>query len=113
MEWGQKSVENLGDIFTKKYLQMRGVVGPTDRRNFSAIWNKYLREKYGASVVFNFNEKDGKCHSAHTLHRILNLINYSNGSVADAVVIPNPDRAGQFIIFSREMASRIIVLGML
>lgn len=111
MEWDQKSIENLSNLFHLKYAEMKRD-NKTDRRNFSAVWNRYL-SKYGATVVFNFNDRDGKCHPIHTLQRILNLINRNNSAVADALVISNPDRAGQFILVHREMASRIIVLGLL
>lgn len=111
MEWDQKAIENLSSLFQQKYAEMKGAK-KTDRRNFSAVWNKYL-QGYGATVVFNFSNKDGKCHAIYTLQRILNLINRDNSKVSDALVISNPDRAGQFILVPREMASRIIVLGML
>lgn len=111
MEWDEKSIEHLSTLFHLKYAEMKGAK-KTDRRNFSAVWNQYL-SKYGATVVFNFNDRDGKCHAVYTLQRILNLINRNNAAVADALVISNPDRAGQFILVPREMASRIIVLGML
>lgn len=113
MDWDEKSVENLGGIFRRKYLEMKNS-SPTDRRNFSAVWNKYLRDKYGATVLFNFHESASwKVDIGHAFRNILNTINFDNRAVADALVIPNPDREGQFILVPREMASRIIVLGML
>ncbi len=46
-------------------------------------------------------------------NNLLNLINYNNEMVADSVIIDNPDRLGQYILLKREMAEKILLLGMI
>jgi hypothetical protein len=111
MDWNKRSVEQLSKMVFAKHTEIRESK-KTDRRNLSAIWNSYLG-KYGASVVLNFGANGGKGDTVWTLKRLLDAINYHNESVADALVIPNPDRPGQFILIPRDMAERIIVLGLL
>lgn len=111
MEWNKKSVEHLQDIFSKKYAEMKQG-NKTDRRNFSARWNKYLKG-YGAEILHNFRGKGDNNHVTFTLFNLVDLVNYRNEVVSDALVIRNPDRMGQYILVPRGMAARIMVLGML
>lgn len=111
MEWNKKSVESLEELFSEKYLEMKRE-SKTDRRNFSALWNKYLKG-YEAEVLHNFRGKGDKTHMSFTLGNLLDLVNYRNEVVSDALVIRNPDRMGQYILVPRGMAARIMVLGML
>lgn len=111
MDWDKKTVEALQDLFSEKYMEMRSE-RKTDRRNFSAIWNKYL-EGYGAEVLHNFQSRGTKNHVLFSLMNLMDLVNYRNEVVSDALIIKNPDRDGQYILVPRGMAARIMVLGML
>lgn len=111
MEWNKKSVESLEDLFLKKYFEMKEG-SRTDRRNFSARWNKYLKG-YEAEILHNFRLKGDRNGVSFTLGNLLDLVNYRNDVVSDALVIRNPDRIGQYILVPRGMAAKIMVLGML
>lgn len=111
MEWNSESIKNLGNIIREKHREMQAEKR-TDRRNFSVIWNKYLTI-YGC-VILGIQRKDVKHNlpSAALFTNLLNLINYNNELVADALVIDNPDRVGQYIVIKREMAEKILFMGM-
>jgi hypothetical protein len=47
------------------------------------------------------------------LVNLIDMVNFRNGDISDALVIDNPDRPGQYILVQRDMAERIFVLGML
>ncbi len=106
MEWSRESIVQLEMIIGMKEKN-------TDRRNFSVIWNKYLTI-YGATVL-GIHRKDVKhtVPSVALFNNLLNLINYNNEMVADSVIIDNPDRLGQYILLKREMAEKILLLGMI
>lgn len=111
MRWNSKAVESLQKVVVNRYFEMRAE-NKTDRRNFSAIWNRYLK-KYGAEVLHNFKNKGDQNSVTFTLGNLMDLINYRNEVVSDSVMIRNPDRMGQYILIPREMAAKIMVLGML
>lgn len=111
MEWDRKRIKELHLLFSEKYFKMRGMA-KTDRRNFSAIWNKYL-SRYNAEVLVNFRGKGDSVHVAHTLANIIEIVNMRNEWVAGSLVIANPDRNGQYILVPRDMAERIMVLGLI
>lgn len=117
-----ESIVRLEALFADKYISMR-LDAKTDRRNLSARWNKYIK-RYGAELVYNFSGKkkpaakyrprvaeDG--HPLHTLENLLRLINFKNESVANSVIIKNPDRSGQYLLVPRDACEKILVLGML
>jgi hypothetical protein len=112
MEWSRESIVQLEMIIGMKHREMREEKN-TDRRNFSVIWNKYLTI-YGATVL-GIHRKDVKhtVPSVALFNNLLNLINYNNEMVADSVIIDNPDRLGQYILLKREMAEKILLLGMI
>ena len=112
MEWSRESIGQLETIIGMKHREMREEKN-TDRRNFSVIWNKYLTI-YGATVL-GIQRKDVKHNvpSVALFNNLLNLINYNNEMVADCVIIDNPDRLGQYILLKREMAEKILLLGMI
>lgn len=111
MHWDKKSIEALQALFSKKYMEMRRE-SKTDRRNFSARWNKYLKG-YEGEILYNFQSRGTKVHVMFSLANLMDLVNYRNEVVSDSLIIKNPDRDGQYIIVPRGMAARIMVLGML
>jgi hypothetical protein len=111
MEWTQEVVDKLNSVFREKYRSM-SIEKKTDRANMSAIWNRYL-SLYEAVVL---RDREGKCDastSVRTLGCLIDIINLQNENVAGRLAVRNPDRAGQWILISRDIAERILVFGML
>lgn len=85
----------------------------TDRRNFSAVWNRYL-ETYGVSLLRTPESKKGfRSGPLMMFNLLVDLVNHDNEKVADALMIPNPDRINQYLLVPRESAQKILVLGMI
>jgi hypothetical protein len=105
--WTPEQVEALNRAVLLRYNSMR-VSKKTDRRNFSEIWNRHLCT-HGGVVLKGLDENSPN----NALRFLLNMINYENDTVSDALVIRNPDRPGQYILLPRDVASRILLLGMI
>lgn len=116
MEWNEDIVEKLSAAFQEKHKQMfdRTTI---DRKNRSALWNKYIKN-YECEIIRNDVFLPGK----QMIHRsdivkweknLIDLINFKNNLVANSLIIPNPDRYGQYILISRDMAERILAIGMI
>ena len=110
MNWDATAVARLSKALMQRYLEMVHDVR-TDRRNFSALWNKVM-ESHGITVVRVTKESGGDS-PISILKRMVHLVNYENEKVSDALVVPNPDRESQYLLVPRESASRILVLGMM
>lgn len=111
MEWDQKGIEEISRLLRVKHREM--LEGhKTDRRNFSAIWNRYLGV-YGVTLL-GVGRKDVKenAPSMALFINLVNMVNQRNDLVADALILDNPDRIGQFIVIKREMAEKILILGL-
>jgi hypothetical protein len=116
MDWDKKQVAELRGLFLRKHTEMRGK-HRTDRRNFSAIWNRYL-ENYGIKLLNDrtpsgLHVKNSLVAVNRLLVNLIDLVNYSNEDVSGALLLDNPDRPGQYLIVQRDIAERIMVLGML
>ena len=126
MDWTSESIRNLQTLFNKKFLEMQ-LARKTDRRNMSAIWNRYIAN-YGVRIVFDFKENTRKPNRStssamfmqqhcrkldDTLSNFISVINHNNIDVTDSLVLKNPDRATQYLLIKRDMAERILVLGIL
>lgn len=111
MEWNKQAISVLTDMVTKKWHDFNRET-KTDRRNLSAIWNKYLNE-LGITLIREINTPDHKINTVGTMKMLLDTINYQNEKVSDAIIIGNPDRRSQFLLIPRETAARILVLGMI
>lgn len=115
VEWDRDAVARLRGLFWRKHIEMRAK-HKTDRRNFSAIWNRYLA---GYDATLLGDKPSGKVSKSdemvanRLLVSLVNMVNFDNGKVASGLVIDNPDRPGQYIVLQREMAERIMVLGLL
>lgn len=126
MDWTQEAIRNLQSLFNKKFMEMQ-LARKTDRRNLSAIWNRYIAN-YGVRIVFDFRENTRKPRRAtssvtsmqqhyakldDTLSNFISVINHNNIDVVGSLVLKNPDRHTQYLLIKRDMAERILVLGML
>jgi hypothetical protein len=115
MEWDREAVSRLQLLFLRKHVEM-GAKHKTDRRNFSAIWNRYLAG-YDATLLGDKPSgkvsKSGEMVANRLLLSLVNMVNFDNCKVASGLVIDNPDRPGQYIVLQREIAERIMVLGLL
>lgn len=112
MEWNQNDIVNLNKILQSKHSEMCRI-HKTDRRNFSAIWNRYLNA-YGV-LFLGITRKDTKANEPSTalFVNLVNIVNHKNEFVSDALILDNPDRLGQYIIIKRDMAEKILLLGMI
>lgn len=120
MNWNSDTVEKLNLVFHDKYKGMFSG-GIHDRKNRSAIWNKYL-DKYGCVVVRHDVPMSTRGRKPVTnvllnkdilIHNFVLLINMKNDLVSNGVVVKNPDRMGQWIVVSRDMGERILAFGMI
>jgi hypothetical protein len=114
MEWTDDTLKRLYSAFVDKYASMNKDQR-TDRANMSAIWNKHLKG-YDIRVVRNENGKSKmkrQFGAAYALQNLIHTINFKNSCVADALIIDNPDRPGQYLLVPREKAELILVLGMM
>lgn len=114
MEWNEDIVEKLSAAFQEKHKQMFDRTN-IDRKNRSALWNKYLKN-YDCKVIRN--DVPGKNnhnvrHGEILLQNLVKTINFQNNLVANSLIIPNPDRYGQYILISRDMGERILAIGMI
>lgn len=112
MDWDEKAIREMNAILQSKHREMQRAQG-TDRRNFSAIWNRYLNA-YNASVI-GITRKDVKRNEPNMalFLNLANMVNYRNDLVSDALILDNPDRLGQYIVIKRDMAEKILILGMI
>jgi hypothetical protein len=111
MEWDRKSLLMLTDKFRERYYEMRKE-RPTDRRNFSVIWNRYL-SSYGITLLQSPTKSKFRSDIPALLGRVMEVINYENDLVRDALIIGNPDRNSQYLLVPREAAQKILILGMI
>lgn len=115
MEWNQAIVDKLTFAFSEKYKEMFGD-NLTDRKNRSALWNKYLKN-YNCKLIRNDvpgKKGSGTLRSQEIVCKnLIALINFKNEEVANALVIHNPDRFGQFLLIPKDIAERILVFGMI
>lgn len=114
-EWSAKANDDLYRLFRDKYRAMKEE-RRTDRRNFSAVWNKYL-SSYSVTVLRDERASFPKNRRLPVYYasflNLMDIVNYDNGSVAGRVMILNPDRQGQFLLVPREVAERVLFLGMI
>jgi hypothetical protein len=113
MIWDESTIEKLSAAFQEKHKQMFDRTS-IDRKNRSALWNKYIKN-YECKIIRN--DVPGKSqvlrNSDIVIKNMVNLVNFRNDWLANSLVIPNPDRYGQWIIVSRDMAERILAIGMI
>jgi len=116
MDWNRATIDKLGGLFQERWGSMKNEKN-TDRKNFSCHWNRYLKQ-YEARVIRFGDRKSAEDHSQYAamkrqMEGIIDLVNYKNDEVANGLIIPNPDRFGQYILIQRDMAERILVFGMI
>lgn len=117
MNWDDSAIEKLSAVFQEKYAQMFAPPNNTDRKNRSAVWNKYVKN-YDIKIVRN--DVPGKSKASQVprpsdiiIRNLIDFVNFKNESVANSLIIRNPDRYGQYILIPRDMAERILVIGMI
>ena len=104
MEWNKEDIAILeravGERFSRFVAERR-----TDRKNLSELWNLHIKQ---VGITLFRHPKD----KVLTTHDVIGLINFRNPEVCDSLCIKNPDRVGQYLLLSREIASKILMLGM-
>lgn len=111
MEWDKKKVDLVYSGFLWRYASMKREAR-TDRRNFSAIWNKYL-DGYGVTLLVPPGDPKNNGNPHLLLRMLIGVINEQNERVSDAILIGNPDRQNQYLLVPRDVAQKILVLGMI
>jgi hypothetical protein len=106
MEWNQELIDRIFAIFKEKWQTFAGL----DRKNRSARWNAYLKQ-LGCNLAHDLSKRRVEGPTT-TMNDLVRLINLRNSEVADGILISNPDRAFQFIVLSRDLAERCLMLGM-
>jgi hypothetical protein len=111
MEWDKDTIVKLEEAVRDGCISLRRE-RPTDRKNFSAIWNRKLSD-LGITLVIPRKRNKGRETYAHlVLSRVLEIINMENEKVSGSMIVANPDRPGQHLLVPRDIASKILMLGM-
>ena len=122
MEWTRQDIKILEEAVFNRYdafLEEHR----TDRKNLSELWNRHIlqigvtgirpKKKGKGKIVSKVMIAPPPCeYVAFTAHDIVDVINFRNSEVSDALCIRNPDRTEQFLLLSRDVASKIVMLGM-
>lgn len=130
MVWDSTAISKLNEMVFVRHREFV-LEQKTDRKNASALWNKYLKS-YDVRLITGLPGNAKKSHDElrlpgtipgwgsstgvslpQLLREIIDLVNYRNDDVSGGLVVPNPDRSGQYILISREIAERILVFGMI
>lgn len=106
MDWNKEKLKGLHRIMAEAFINMQGS-RKTDRKNMSELWNRRL-ELVGAKVVRHRHVKQGYV-SSLMVSRLVEII---NSGPLDSLCVPNPDRSGQYILVPRDMAEKILVMGL-
>lgn len=114
MDWDRNSIIRLSSALSERWSRFSSEK-KTDRRNLSELWCKHLLS-LGIVVVRpapNAKRKlTVKYDAQPLLSRLVDIINNQNAQVADALCVPNPDRPAQLVLVPRELAVKILAIGM-
>lgn len=110
MDWNSETIARLGEAVAARWVRFC-TERNTDRRNLSELWTNHLL-LLDIVVVRPPARKKRTAHSELILSRLVEIINNSNKRVSDALCIHNPDRPGQFLLVPRELAAKILAIGM-
>jgi hypothetical protein len=110
MDWNKDSLERLDLVLQEAWERLR-LEKRTDRGNLSHLWNLKLTG-VGAEVVRHRQLKSGAYNPGLMVSEFVRLMNERNDLVSDSVCVMNPDRAGQFVLMKRDVASKIMMLGL-
>ena len=102
--WDAQSISVLEKTMLDRYIKFK-MERLTDPKNLSVLWNFHLKE-LGITGV----RPKGK--RPLFVNDIVNLINFRNDEVSGSVCVRNPDRTSQFLLVPRDVAEKILVLGM-
>lgn len=108
MDWDVKSVARLESMIGERWSRF-SVEHRTDRKNRSELWNIHV----GKLGITCWRPKNRKGATGSLNHQdAVDIINFRNHEVADAICVRNPDRIGQYLFVPRKTASKILMLGM-
>ena len=108
MEWTRQEITLLEEAVSKRYQEFRKEK-KTDRKNLSELWNRHILQ---IGVTGIRPKKKSVLSERITVVDLIDVINFRNAEVTDALCIRNPDREGQCLLLSRDIAGKIIMLGM-
>jgi len=108
MEWNKDDIKVLEEAVFSRHAAFRGE-NKTDRKNLSELWNRHVRQ---IGVTGVRPPKNRKKSVGITVHDLVDIINFRNSEVSDALCVRNPDRPDQYLLIPRDIASKILMLGM-
>ena len=110
MDWNKESLERLSLALQESLDRLRSEKR-TDRGNLSRIWNLKL-QGLDAEIV-RHRHLSGEAYNPNLMvSELIRTINERNDLVSDSVCVENPDRPNQWILMKRDVASKILMLGM-
>ena len=104
MEWTSQEIRLLQDSIYKRYQEFRKE-NRTDPKNLSELWNKHI-------LQIRITGIRTRAKKAMMVSDLVEVINFRNKDVSDALCVMNPDRPDQFLLVPRETAQTILVVGM-
>lgn len=105
----KSSIQALENLLSERWTKLKNE-RRTDRKNLSELWNLYLKGMDIAFVRVKANTKIGG--QLFVLNELIKIINFRNDEVAGRLIVPNPDRSGQYLLIPLDVAEKILVLGM-
>lgn len=109
MDWNKDSLDRLSLVLQESWEKLRREKR-TDRANLSHHWNLKLRG-LDAEVVRHKSSLGGYNPTLMVLE-FIKIVNERNELVSDSVCVVNPDRPDQFLLIKRDVASKILMLGL-
>ena len=110
MEWDKEMIARLETSVRERFLALRKEI-KTDRKNMSEIWNKRLRE-LDIQMLRPKKELRGSSAAVWLSGELIRLVNFDNDRIVGRILVCNPDRIGQYLLVPRDVANKILMLGM-
>lgn len=110
MEWDKEMIARLETSVRERFLALRKEI-QTDRKNMSEIWNKKLRE-LDIRILRPKKELRGSSAAVWLSGELIKLVNFDNERIVGCVLVCSPDRMGQYLLVPRDVANKILMLGM-
>jgi hypothetical protein len=113
--FSRDTLDKAVQVFKDKHLEIQGRLFKErrgDRANVSAAWNKYVKELNGTIIRGKRHGGPSVGYHAGLVTEMQDLINFKNERVSGSVILPNPDRAYQFMLIPRDVVDVALVLGL-
>lgn len=108
MDWNAEDLARLETALSERWIRFKQD-NRTDRKNLSELWNFHI----GSLGITCMRTKSRSGYEKKLTNKdFMDIINFRNWEVADALCVRNPDRIGQYLFVPRETAGKILMLGM-